>query len=325
MVKKKSGYKYTIYFLFVISSILLFFIGIFVGIVSSSSLSNSDNQVNLNNRINEINSENVQLRNNINNLERRVSSKDSELRDLRASYTNKNNELMQLRLRLDEAIEPPFVSLYNRTVYLRFKAQPIDNSHLNILNDGDFTHLLPRDYEIIEWNVPFRTLESSVYNGVYKRNFGLNYLTLNNNGERYTVVDFTEFVDERPFVDVISSLHERIPNDDDLINYIWGIVEQMTVYSLDIGEEPKFPLETLLIGGGDCEDTSILMASLLKAVPRDWKIQLVYMDLDNPTDPQTVDHVIVFVDTGETSYLIETTAQGELFSFDEVIGWYFDI
>jgi hypothetical protein len=48
---------------------------------------------------------------------------------------------------------------------------------------------------------------------------------------------------------------------------------------------PRYPLETFLAGGGDCEDTSILFASMIKAAPVDWEVDLVYMDSDKPDEP----------------------------------------
>jgi hypothetical protein len=77
-----------------------------------------------------------------------------------------------------------------------------------------------------------------------------------------------------------------------------------------------------LLGGGDCEDTAILAASILDAMPTDWKVQLVYMDADNPQDPQTINHVLVYVDTGEYQTYIETTSNQQMTPYTQVEGFY---
>jgi transglutaminase-like putative cysteine protease len=106
------------------------------------------------------------------------------------------------------------------------------------------------------------------------------------------------------------------------VREVWHIVAQLTTYSEEIEETPRYPLETFLAGGGDCEDTAILLASMIRAAPVDWVVDLVYMDIDNPQDPQDVNHVMVHVDTGQRRYLIETVGDEEMEPFDDVIGWY---
>lgn len=61
--------------------------------------------------------------------------------------------------------------------------------------------------------------------------------------------------------------------DYDFLYETWNIVSQLMVYSEDIGETPRYPLETFLAGGGDCEDTAILFASMIIAAPVDWDVQ----------------------------------------------------
>ncbi len=47
-----------------------------------------------------------------------------------------------------------------------------------------------------------------------------------------------------------------------LINMVVDFVQSLE-YQAEVGEYPKFPVETLVDGGGDCEDTSILLAAIL--------------------------------------------------------------
>lgn len=52
-------------------------------------------------------------------------------------------------------------------------------------------------------------------------------------------------------------------NRDQTLQFITAFVQQLD-YQPEQGEYPKFPVETLSEHGGDCEDTSILLASLLR-------------------------------------------------------------
>ena len=154
---------------------------------------------------------------------------------------------------------------------------------------------------------------------------GKEYITFALGGQKYTVLDFRPFVDTGTFRQIIPSLYDELGDDDRFIHEIWYIVSQMTTYSKDIEETPKYPLETFLSGGGDCEDTAILVASMLKAVPRTWTVSLVYMDANDPVRPSDINHVIVAVDTGEKKYFIETTSKSEMNPYTSVTGYYLTV
>lgn len=155
---------------------------------------------------------------------------------------------------------------------------------------------------------------------------GKQYIELDNSrGRDFVVMDFRPYVDESNFKNVMRDMYNDYSNDEDFIYDLWYMIAQLTTYSTEIEETPKYPLETLLSGGGDCEDTSILMASLLKAVPRNWDVELVYLDADNPEDPREVNHVVVYVNTGSESFFIETTSDVEMNPYEEIEGWYFEI
>jgi hypothetical protein len=133
-------------------------------------------------------------------------------------------------------------------------------------------------------------------------------------------------VDSTSFSNVIPDLYYASSSEEEFIRTIWNIVGQMTLYSSEIGETPRFPLETLMAGGGDCEDTSILLASMLLAAPVDWKVKLVILDSNNPTDPVAPNHVIVEVITDSNEYLIETTSKTEMTPYPYgVRGWFYDV
>ncbi|MDE1818589.1 MAG: hypothetical protein KGI19_08310 [Thaumarchaeota archaeon] len=63
-------------------------------------------------------------------------------------------------------------------------------------------------------------------------------------------------------------------------------------------------------GHGDCKDKSILIATMLRSSSHtaNWNISLEEMDYYNPTDPKTMNHIIVMVNTGQKTYAIESTA-----------------
>jgi transglutaminase-like putative cysteine protease len=102
---------------------------------------------------------------------------------------------------------------------------------------------------------------------------------------------------------------------------------QLTAYSGEIEDTPRYPLETLLAGGGDCEDHAILFASMILAadIPN-WKVSLVYMDSYNPARPQAINHMIVYIETDNRSYTIEATGKEIMEPYPEGVGgWYSEV
>ena len=58
----------------------------------------------------------------------------------------------------------------------------------------------------------------------------------------------------------------------------------------------------------------------------DWTIQYVFMDSKNPTDPQEVNHAILYVNDGEYYHYVEATGSPSWEYFPEgVFGWWFDV
>ncbi len=194
------------------------------------------------------------------------------------------------------AIAPPYIFIQGRMITLTFK-----------LNDDTIRY----------WRVDFQGLENDIERGWAKReqlhHDQLQPIILQStSGVKTTAPDFREFVDPAPFRDVMLSLYYDVKGDEEaFLNEAWHITRQLTRYvsdAMDV-ETPRYPFETLLAGGGDCEDTSILLASLLKAAPFDWHVYLVYMDFEHPTSSQHFDHVLVMVNNGTRNYYIETTSE----------------
>jgi len=216
---------------------------------------------------------------------------------------------------------PPYTEIENRNVNTVFRA-----------SDGT----------LHSWSITLEAWEAQTTLGWYKRKIthDIQYVELEDNetGEIHRVVDLRPFVIENNFTEVMSNLYHDLGNNDEAFIYeIWYTVTQLTTYHSEIEETPRFPLETMIGGGGDCEDMAILIAGMLKAAPADYVVELVYMDMDNPTDPQNVNHVLVWVETlppsspevGEKwhSYktFIDGTSKTVMCPFTEVDGWYFEV
>ncbi|MBN1137546.1 MAG: hypothetical protein JXM73_13240 [Anaerolineae bacterium] len=207
----------------------------------------------------------------------------------------------------DVAITPPYICAYGRRVYITFYKM---------------------DHTIDYWSIPFSSLEASIEQGVNNREgilsrlFSQVSLESPDTNQRLSVWDFRSFVDPAPFRDVMSELYYQSGGGDAFIREVWNIVTQLAVYSDEMQETPRYPLETFLAGGGDCEDTAILLASMIKAAPVSWKVALVYMNSAKPFVFSEVNHVIVYVNTGEHEYYIDTTSDSDMQPFGSwVAGW----
>jgi hypothetical protein len=232
-----------------------------------------------------------------------LSDQYNELNDSHAILSQEYDLLMSEYEAINEtAITPPYIYIHGRYVDMTFN-----------LTDGSLER----------WEVPFDVLESSINRGYTARASLVRKTFTDDNGGYHRVVDMTRFIDPAPFNKVIPEIYAKSGSDEAFIREIWHILTQLTTYSEEIEETPRYPLETLLAGGGDCEDTAILMASMLLAAHTGWEVDLVYMDLDHPTQPQAINHAIVAVKTGTSTYLIETTSKTEMMPFGSgVRGWH---
>ncbi len=204
-----------------------------------------------------------------------------------------------------QAIKPPYIHTYQRDIVMAFFK---DNGQL------------------FYWSFEFDELEEAIKNGEKTRERPDLLRLGTNDGSSFLVEDFRVYVQAEPFRKYLPDLYAASDSDEAFIRQVWGIVTQLTIWTDEPFEKPRYPLETLLAGGGDCEDLSILFASMLKAAPVDWEVDLVYMDSDSYQDPQTSNHVIVYVNTGEYSYFIETTSNQDMTPYPGgVTGWYYPI
>ena len=156
---------------------------------------------------------------------------------------------------------------------------------------------------------------------------------VNDDGYEFTTIGLDGFV-YGAFESIIDEVYNNSDSDSDFIFEVWYIVSELTEYSSDrddgyyLGDEGRYALDTLSRGGGDCEDLAILIADMLVSTKHteDWTIKYVYMDIDNPTDANTVNHVILHVNDGRYDYYIESTGDPSWDYYPEgVSGWFFDV
>jgi len=180
------------------------------------------------------------------------------------------------------------------------------------------------------WSMPVETYENYVKFERYNDQLHFyNDVT----DESIVVIDHTKYVIGNNFEKIIDNVYNNSIDDADFLKEVWYVVSNFSTYELDIGEYPRFALETFSRGSGDCEDTAILLAEMLRSSKntKDWKIQLVYFDADNPQNPINVNHVAVYVSNGDWGMLVETTSDTQNYGltawneYDYISGWYYDV
>jgi hypothetical protein len=210
----------------------------------------------------------------------------------------------------DKAVLPPYIAVWNRQVTVSFY-----NSKGSV----------------VYWTVPFDMLEKQIQSGIDSRNWlflgGKNIKLPAGDYVKYTAIDYRSFVDPAPFNQLIPELYRQSSSEEEFLHEVWYMVSQLANYTSDNNSEtPRYPLETLLAGGGDCEDTSILFASMVKAAPAPWKVSLGYINTHNMNELTAPNHLIVAVETGTKVYFIETTGGDSMTPYaGQPAGWYLEI
>jgi hypothetical protein len=260
----------------------------------------------LNNNYNTLTATHRSLQTNYESLQMDNNSLQTNYDSLKADYDTALKEYDYLK---SIAIVPPYISSFGRSISMAFNR-----------TDGNLMY----------WDFSFDWLEYHILRGDYERkimwNTG-NKLTLKTQaGDVFSVVDMRDFVDTGPFKTYIPELYAKTGGGDAFIQEVWYMVTNLTTYVSEDDEIPRFPMETLAGGGGDCEDTSILYISMILAAPTDWTVKFTYMDTDNLNDPQKSNHVIPFIDTGSRTYLINTTSNTVMEPYPEgVRGWFYEV
>ena len=138
---------------------------------------------------------------------------------------------------------------------------------------------------------------------------------------------------------MIDEVYDNSYDSDDFIREIWYIVSQMTVYDedADARSEGRFALETFTRTEEDCEDLVILIADMLMSSKhtKNWTFEYVILDINNPNNPQDINHVALYVDNGQYDYFIEaigspdfedgSDTNNEWHYPDGINGWYYPV
>jgi hypothetical protein len=204
------------------------------------------------------------------------------------------------------AVKPPYIIVHDRLVDTTF---------------------YDTDGQLITWRTPFAGLEYGIEHGMQMRKWIVDdewqtVLAYNRDGDPLWLRDFSVFVTPDVFEKVVPPLYEKSTSSYDFLYRIWYMIGQLSHYATEDVETPRYSLETLLAGGGDCEDLSILYASLIRAAPVDWYVDLLYVDSEHQFNPQSADHVVVYIDTGQETYLVETTNNEVMLPYtDGISGW----
>lgn len=140
---------------------------------------------------------------------------------------------------------------------------------------------------------------------------------------RYRTGDYGSYVSDSYDDEYVQSLADEFRaygernglSERDLVDHAMVFVQNLTYATDEVGtgfdEYPKYPVETLVDRGGDCEDTSVLLSSLLEALGYDTVLLALY----------DANHMALGVASGDLSgygydfegtryYYVETTAPG---------------
>ena len=236
--------------------------------------------------------------------------------ELREKYERLREEYQTLQEQTNYAVNPPYVVA--------------DGRKFNI----SYTTL---EDEVQLYQIGSQAFESQITIGNYMRDFSIEQLDFlgwdsilsrfDNNTKLIEIGDFGRYHKCSPyvvpdnFVAIAEDIHSMYSSDRRRLRGAWNFVTQINTYKKEIQETPRLPLETLLNAGGDCEDSCVLLASIIEAMPTNWTTKFVYMDLDNPSNPQNINHLALFVDMGESAGTVETTSAQEMAPFEDLSGF----
>lgn len=177
----------------------------------------------------------------------------------------------------------------------------------------------------VRWSFP-----SSLYGKYLSPPAFVPVLVLNDtvNGKMPYTYDYSSLVTPSLFANVIGNLTAG-RTASQFVNEVFNFREQLTTYSLVFGNTSAYPLVILADREGDCKDFSVLMASMLEAgnmqANYGMRIQFLYLDYPNATDPKVVNHLILnVIYKNGTSQILESTGI-ILDPYKAVDGWYLNL
>jgi gas vesicle protein len=234
------------------------------------------------------------LQEQITNINQLLDNSQTDYTTLENDYNNLQNDFQELSSKYDELMDDYSLVL----------------GELPLTPDRTSTELIRRDYQ---WDHLGETWELSI-------SIPKSISDFYENQDRIPTEDYSVYV-THPFDDeylrsVIEKLNVLAIQEDltesEKVNLLISFVQSLP-YTFDnistpYDEYPRFPIETLIYGGGDCEDASILTAALLYEMEYD-------VILINPPG-----HMAVGVDIASSGtswnfeetdyYYIETTGEG---------------
>ena len=249
--------------------------------------------------LNQRNAEAYQLELELTSLKNQYNSLQNNYDELESSYGKLRAEHAATLAELEQSLAVPYTSISGREITWAWK---------------------DTDGKLHKWRLPIDGYRSWIEKPKPQET-----LSLERGDRAYTIVDFRPYVRTDGFSKVVPNFYRESADEMVFAREMFNMVSQLTVYSKDIGEVARWPVETLTEAGGDCEDLAILFASLLKAAPYPYKLSLVYMDSDNPTNPQRPNHVIVRVEAADWRVFVEVTSAQGWGYYQRVVGWYYKL
>jgi len=312
MVNKKDNQKQFLLLALSIIVILVFIAAIFGWLFFSSTNANNDLLVNCNSQ--------SQL------FKQQTDSCNQSLFITQQGLIETTNNLATCNAESLNAIKPPYTYVEGRKVHTIFK-----------LMDGDLsgweTPIESYDYYVKQESfmntLTIQQLQLFGFQDIlsrYNKYSGNKELLLFPAGAittTITILDYRPYIDTESIRPIADALVKRSSSDGAFINEVFNMIKQITTYTTE--QDAHFPLTTLISAGGDCKNTTILVASLLKSAHPEWIVDIVYLDADNPENPKTINHTVVYVDTGNYKTFIETTSKNQINPYTNIIGYYFHV
>ncbi len=177
------------------------------------------------------------------------------------------------------------------------------------------------------WHFPLETYD--YYTSVPRYSPIIRFAT--KSGGTINTYDFRGLVTPYVFSGVVSSLTNG-SSAGRFVDQVLNLKNQLTSYSYLFYNTSAYPVQILGTGTGDCKDFGVLMASILEAgnmyAGYNMTVQLEYVDVYNLSDPNTTDHLILYITfaNGTSRYLDTTGAlyeyePGVIANVTPVYGW----
>lgn len=147
---------------------------------------------------------------------------------------------------------------------------------------------------------------------------------------RPRVRDYREYVDNPADDQWISHLAGLLENaargegwgEFETLSFVLSFVQGWPYTADDVttgyDEYPRYPIETIVDGGGDCEDTSILFASLVRAMGYD--VVLLYLEQDRHMAVGVAISRSVVEGWNKSYPLTYYTSNGKIYAYCETTG-----